>query len=126
MFLFSLPTLAQKVQCPSGYICLTQEAANVAAANVKTVTAQANEIQVLKDAVRDKDVSIAQVQAQAAVSAAKLQASIHQTEVDLATKTGQLTRCESDDVRNSAMIEFLVKNQRSKQQGVFNVKLGGN
>lgn len=129
LFLFSLPALAQQATCPvmpKGFICLTQEAANKAAEDKRVRTAQEVEIVELKASVQTEKDNVVKAKQTGIDNQAKLEAQLHDTDVKLGEKTGALTQCQAGSVRDSAMIEFLVKNQRSKQQGLINVKLGGN
>lgn len=127
IFLLGVSSQAQvKCTVPKGFVCITQEAANNSAMMARESAAKDNKIKVLEDSLKEKDESIALVQKTATDSEAKLTQTIHDTELKLATTSGQIIECKATQVRDSAFLEFLVKNQRSKQNGVLNVKLGGN
>lgn len=128
MFMFSIPLLAQAPKCPTmpaGLLCITQEAGNVARSNAILVEAQKNKLAVQDAALKTKDEEIAAVKQTAADNAAKLTDQIHQTETKFAEVNGKLTECQNNYTKILPLVEFLAKNQRSKQQGLINIKLGG-
>ena len=129
VFLFSASMFAQQPKCPvmpAGFLCITQEAGNQAKQDKIDNSLLKEKIAVLEAGMLEKDKSIAQIQKTADENTKKLEGTIHDGDVKLAEKTGQLIKCEAFAVRDAALIEYLVKNQRSKQQGLFNVKIGGN
>lgn len=111
----ALPTLSQTVECPQGYVCITQEAAKKARDNALEV----QKIPVLEDALKSKDESIAELKATNDRNVADLKEALKKTEIELARITGQLTARESEVVRQTAIIEALVKMVRPKKFGVI-------
>jgi hypothetical protein len=88
---------------PAGTVCLSQAAANQAAANVRELEAVKAKITVLEDA-----------KAVNARNVADLTERMHRTEVSLAEKTGTLIACEAGQVRNMAIIDGLLKKRQVK------------
>lgn len=111
---------------PAGFLCITQAAGNAAAENVRELAATKAANAELKQALVDKDKNAEEIKATAAKNEADLKAANTQLLIDIAKKTGEIIKCDAYAVRDASLIEFLVKNQRSKQNGLFNVKLGGN
>jgi hypothetical protein len=105
--------------CPSGLVCLSQEAANKAAENARLIPALEGKIAALEDGMKQKDVSIAELKAVNLQNVADLTARMHRTEVSLAEKTGTLIACEASSVRNMAIIDGLLK-KRKVQVGLIN------
>lgn len=104
------------VDCPQGYICLTQAEANAARDAVKQRDAANNKITVLEGVVVEKDKTIAEIKDTAQKNQADLTDRLHKTEVELATKTGQLIGAESEKTRLTSIIDFMLKNGRKKCQ----------
>ncbi len=111
---------AAQTECPAGKICLSQAAANQAAEDHRVRAALEAEIAVLKQALLDKDKIIEDNKATAGKNEADLRDALHRTEVDLATKTGQLIGAEASNVRNLAIIDLLLKSVRPKKIGLIN------
>lgn len=125
--LFLAPSVsAQCPVMPPGFLCISQAAGNAAAENARELAATKNKVTVLEASLVEKDKSIEEVKATAAKNVADLTAENTKILLNTAEKTGQLIKCEAFAVRDGAIIEFLVKNQRSKQSGLINIKLGGN
>jgi hypothetical protein len=99
---------------PAGTVCLSQAAANQAAANVRELEAVKAKITVLEDAMKLKDASIEDLKAVNARNVADLTERMHRTEVSLAEKTGTLIACEAGQVRNMAIIDGLLKKRQVK------------
>jgi len=114
------------VNMPAGTLCITQADANTAAANTRERDALKSEVELLKGQLIEKDKIREGVEATARKNDADLRATLHDTEVKLGTATGQIVECRADKTMYTALIEYLTKNQRSKQQGLINIKLGGN
>lgn len=127
VFTFSIGGYSQCPTMPTGFLCITQAAGNQAAEDRRVRKVLEEEVVPgLKASVAEEKDNVVKAQKTGADNQAKLEAQIHKTDVDLAEKTGQLIKCEAFAVRDASMIEFLVKNQRSKQNGLINIKLGGN
>jgi hypothetical protein len=114
----SVITSAQ-VECPAGMVCISQVAANQAALNARELEATREKVKVLESALVDKDKSIAEVQETARKNEADLKDALHKTEVELSLKTGQLIGAENMNVRQTAIIEALVKVVRAKKIGLI-------
>lgn len=124
-FLLCVYAVNISAQCPvmpQGTVCLTQAEMNKAASNALTVLAQDKEIAVLKTQLAQKDISIKQAQDTAKQNEADLKAQNLKLAVDYATAQGQLIGANAEIVRQSATIEFLLKNGRVKQNGLINLK----
>lgn len=127
VFVFGISASAQCPQMPTGFICLSQAAANQAAEDHKVRKVLEDEVvPELKSALAVERENVVKAKQTSIENQAKFEEQLHKTDVALAEKTGQLTKCEAFAVRDAALIEFLVKNQRSKQNGFLNIKLGGN
>lgn len=113
-FAFSISVKAQCPVMPAGTFCITQSEANTAAANARTVIAQDKEIAVLKAQLDEKDRSIKQAQDTAKQNEADLKAQNLKLVTDYATAQGQLIGANAEIVRQSATIDFLLKNGRNK------------
>lgn len=113
VFCVSISGTAQST-CPTGFICLTQEQANIAAQNAKDVVLQKAQIVVRDDALKEKDKSIQEVKDTAAQNVADITARLHASENALATSTGQLIGSEAEKVRLLAIIDALLKMTRKK------------
>lgn len=120
---------AASSQCPvmpDGFLCITQLAGNVARDNALELVAVKNQVEVLKGSLVEKDKSIFELKITSLKNESDLRAKNAELLAEIARSTGSLIECKAFAVRDGAMIEFLVKNQRSKQNGVINLKLGGN
>jgi len=102
----------QAAECPAGFVCISQAAANKAAENARVIPTLEGKIAALEQAVKDKDATIAENKATAARNEADLTKAMHKTEIDLATKTGQLIGCEANEVRNTATINAFLQNMK--------------
>lgn len=102
------------VQMPAGTLCISQAAGNVAAENKRELDATKQKVIVLESALADKDKLIAEIKAVGVKNQADLTAALHKTEVELATKTGQLIGAEAANVRSLAIIDVLLKGQKKK------------
>lgn len=123
IFLFAVTTQinAQSQICPSGLICLTQIEANKAAENARLRVELENKIKVQNEALEAKDRSIKDVQDTAKKNENDLKDALQKTEIELATKTGQLISSEAEKVRLTAIIDFMLKNGRVKKIGLINI-----
>lgn len=129
ILIFGLSINAQTAKCPvmpKGFLCITQEAGNEAVQNNRELIAKDAKIVILEQGLKTKDEEIVAVQRVAADNQAKLIDQIHSTETSAAQVNGQLIECKARQTLDAVLVEYLVKNQRSKQQGLINLKLGGN
>lgn len=111
---------------PAGFLCITQAEANAAASNARELSASRSSIETLKAQLVEKDKIIEDERSVAAKNVNDLKATLSETEVKLGTATGQIIECRADKTMYTSLIEYLTKNQRSKQNGLINIKLGGN
>ena len=120
--LFAVVTLsAQAPQCPAGYVCITQEAANVAAANARENVALNEKISAQDDALKLKDQTITENKATAAKNEADLLDRLHKTEVELARNVGMITQCQANLNNNQLVITALVQNTKARNRiGLIN------
>lgn len=107
-------------QCPDGFVCISQAAANQAAENARELAATKEKVVTLEGAIVDKDKTITDNKAAAAKNEADLKEALTKTQIDLALKTGQLIGCEANSVRQLAVIDVLLKNVRPKKIGLIN------
>lgn len=107
------------IECPAGYVCISQTAANQAAQLAREAPAKDEKIKALTEALTKKDEIIADVRATAAKNEADLKEALTRTQTDLATKTGQLIGCEANQTRQLAVIDVLLKNVRPKKIGLL-------
>jgi peptidoglycan hydrolase CwlO-like protein len=115
----SVITTAQTV-CPEGLVCISQSAANQAAANVRELEATKEKVTVLESALKSKDDTIREIQETAKKNENDLKEAINRTTAELARTNGQLTGAEAMNVRLTAIIDFMLKNGRTKKYGVIN------
>lgn len=102
------------VVMPAGAVCISQTAANAAAQNARELDATKNKVNVLTEALTEKDKIIADVRVNASKNEADLKAALTNTQTELAIKTGQLIGAEASNVRNLAIIDLLLKQTRKK------------
>lgn len=121
----TVSTFVDRPGCPANFVCISQESANKAAQLARENPALIDEVKVLKAQLTEKDQIIADNKKAARDNEADLVRRLHETEVKLATATGQIIECRSDKTMYTGLIEYLTKNQKSKQNGVINIKLGG-
>ena len=103
-----------KEQMPAGTVCITQEAANVSAANVRELAATKEKIIVLQDGLIARDKTIAENKVTADKNEADLKAQLHKTEVDLALKTGMLIKAEQQHNDDQAEKKQLIDKIRKR------------
>lgn len=103
-----------QTECPANFVCITQEAANRAAQNARELEAQKQKVIVLESALVEKDKNVAEIQLAKDKNEAELKAALTETQTKLATATGQLIGAEATNVRLTAIIDFMLKNGRSK------------
>lgn len=120
VFLFGISVSAQ-TQCPQGFICITQEAANKAAENAKLVPQLQEKNKVLEEQVEVEKGNVKLAQETAKKNEEQLIDRLHKTEIELARTNGQLTAKEAELVRLSAWFDFVMKNGRVKKVGLINL-----
>lgn len=118
---FAISANAQTVECPPNLVCISQAAANFAAQNARELQAQKEKVKVLESALSDKDRSIAELKTLNDKNAADLKEAIRRTEIELATKTGQLISAEKELTRQTAIIQALLPMVRKKKIGLINI-----
>ena len=104
-------------QCPvmpAGLVCITQEAANKAGENARDAKAKDEKIAALEASVAARDQSIKELQETNTKNVADLTDRLHKTELDDATKTGQLINAEAEVQRLTAFVQFVMQNGRKK------------
>lgn len=101
---------------PVGTVCISQTAANQAAENARELAATKDKAATLEQALKDKDATIAENKDAAEKNVADLKKALHDTEISLATATGQLIKCEANDVSNRAIIQVLVQNYKARSR----------
>lgn len=110
---------AQCPTMPAGTFCLTQEQANKVAENKRELDATKAKVDVLQQALLDKDTIIGNLKDTNEKNTADLKVALHDTEVKLATSTGQLIEMQADRVRWTAVIDVLIKSTRKKSIGLI-------
>jgi hypothetical protein len=120
LFLLILAPLAaySQAKCPpmpSGTICLSQAAANAAASNARELAASRAEIEILKQALTEKDKSITELRLAGNQNVADLTKALTDTQVKLAQKTGELIGSDAERTRLIAMLEMALKNTKKKR-----------
>lgn len=101
MFIFAGSVSAQAAapQCPTGFVCITPEAARAALIAQDTVKAQEQQILDLKKAILDEK---------------SLNVDI---KIELAKTVGQMTGVQGENVTLRALVDLLVKSTRKKSVG---------
>jgi len=125
VFMLSTVAISAQSPCdgvvmPPGTLCISQAAGNAAAENKRELEATKNKVNVLTEALTEKDKIIADVKATASKNEADLKEALTRTQTDLASKSGQLIGCEANQVRQLSVIDVLLKNVRPKKIGLIN------
>jgi outer membrane lipopolysaccharide assembly protein LptE/RlpB len=107
-------------EMPTGTLCISQAAGNAAAQNARELAATKDKVAVLEAALADKDKSIAELKAAGERNVVDLTAALHKTEIELATKSGQLIGAEASVTRCTAITDLLLKSVRPKKFGIIN------
>ncbi len=100
-------------------VCISQNAANVCAANSRELTAIREKVLILEQSLKDKDTSIEELKTLNRTNVADITNALHETEIRLATATGQIIQLEADRVRWTAVVDVLIKNSRKKSIGLI-------
>lgn len=103
IFLGALAGYSQ--DCPPDKVCISPAAAVQALKDSDTVKAQDTELKAKDQAIND------------------LKNIITDLKIDLAKMTGDKTGAEQMVVRLTAIVDFMLKNGRVKQNGIINIKL---
>lgn len=106
--------VAQTVDCPVGYICLTQEEANVARNNAVELREIRGKVTTLEESLKIERQNVKDAQDTARKNEADLTKVLHKTEVELARTTGELIGIKAENTSLKTMVEFLNKNGRKK------------
>lgn len=93
---------SQDVECPQGRVCLTVEQARQALIDSDTVKIQAARIADLEKTV------------------VEITDKLHKLEIETAKMSGDKTGAEQMIVRLTAIIDFMLKNGRTKKYGLIN------
>ncbi len=127
--LFIAASVAVNAQCPvmpQGLLCISQAAGNAARENALELAATKEKVTVLEQAVSDLKTLNATNLTESQKSINELKEQNTNLLVKVADSSGALGECRGDKVMYIGLIEYLTKNQKSKQNGAFNIKLGGN
>ena len=117
--LFIFCALNVSAQTDNQTICISPAAAEKCASNTRELAAQKLKVQTLEDALKLKDASIAELRETARKNEADLKAALNSTQIELALKTGQIISKDAEIVRLTAIVEFLLKNGRTKKIGLI-------
>lgn len=98
----SVASAAQSTECPTNLVCITPQAARKALVDSDTVDAQKIELAAKDQAIAD------------------FQKELHSMRIELAKAIGEKTGSEQMVVRLTAIIDFMLKNGRTKKYGVIN------
>lgn len=95
-------------------VCISQEAANKAADNVRTIDALEQKIKVLEEALKAKDASIAELRETARRNDADYKAALARMEAEIAFIKGQLVGAQAEAARQSETIRQMIPMLRPK------------
>jgi septal ring factor EnvC (AmiA/AmiB activator) len=112
---------AQAQECPSGFVCITQEVANKAASVAKELAAAKEQIAARDEAIKARDLSIKEIQEQRDKSVADLTTRLHSTELKLAETTGTLIGVEKQNVEQRAIIQALLPMVKKKRNAFITI-----
>lgn len=125
ILLFAGSVAAQSaVPCPvmpAGTLCISQQAGNAAFQNARELDATKQKVAVLEDAIKQKDTDIRLVQDTAAKNTVSITQALHDTELKLATSTGQLIASEAEKTRLIAILELALRNTHKRKYGLINL-----
>lgn len=103
---------------PAGTICITQAAANAAAASARENAALKEKIIVLEDGLKAKDASIQELKDANSKNVLDLTNQLSKVTAEAALEKGRAEQCNADKVLWSAVIPVLVQNTRQKTNGI--------
>lgn len=109
---------AQCPVMPKGFICISQDAANVAVANSRENVVLKEKVTVLEAGLAEKDKSIQELKDVNQKNVLDLTGQLNKVTADWAFEKGKNTSLEADKVLWAAVIEVLVKNSRQKTNGI--------
>lgn len=101
-FSLTASSVVAQTECPPDRVCLTVEQARQALIDSDTVKAQSIEIKAKTDAIELYKAEIANLR------------------IELAKMTGDKTGAEQMIVRLTAIVDFMLKNGRTKKYGLIN------
>jgi hypothetical protein len=103
---------------PPGLLCITQTAGNNAAANARELEAQRQKVAVLEDALRQKDVTIAEWQETNRKNVEALTGQVTKATAEAAFEKGRNAELVADKVFWTEIIKLAVQNTRQKTNGI--------
>jgi hypothetical protein len=101
-----------------GLLCITQTAGNNAAANARELEAQRQKVAVLEDALRQKDVTIAEWQETNRKNVEALTGQVTKATAEAAFEKGRNAELVADKVFWTEIIKLAVQNTRQKTNGI--------
>jgi uncharacterized coiled-coil protein SlyX len=99
-------------------VCISQEAANKCAENARLIPALNEKIAALEAKIKAQDTTIEELKEANRKNVADLTDRLHKTELSLATKTGEVSMCQANDVSNRAIITAMIPMLRQKVVGI--------
>lgn len=99
-------------------VCISQEAANRCAELARTDKAKDEKIAALEAKIKAQDATIVELRELNRQNTSDLTNRLHQTELALATKTGEVIACRENDVANRAIITAMIPMLRKKVNGI--------
>lgn len=102
-------------------VVISQEAANKAAENVRVRAALESENSVLKESLKEKDVSAEKLIELNRKNTEDFKEAIHKSELKAADLSGRLIKSEASEVRLSAIIDRMIPMLRQKKIGLINI-----
>lgn len=118
IFLFAVDAYSQCPVMPHGFICISQDAANVAMANSRELEATREKVAVLEEGLKQKDVSIQELKDANHKNVLDLTNRIGVVTAEAALEKGRAEQCNADKVLWSAVIPVLIQNTRQKTNGI--------
>jgi hypothetical protein len=119
LFVVLLLAFTASAQTDDKPICISQAAANACRDNAALVKAQAEKIAALEESVKARDAAIDDLKRLNGTNVAQLTDRLHQTELQLATKTGELIAKDAIVVRLNAIVDVLLSRTRKKSIGLI-------
>ena len=114
--LFAFTANAQTVE-PT--VCIPQTVANRCATLARMDAAKDEKIAALEESVKVRDKAIEDLKALNDANVAQLKDALHKTELELATKTGELIAKEAMVTRLNAIVDVLLSRTRKKSIGII-------
>jgi hypothetical protein len=113
----SATAYGQATQCPQGMICISQAAANQAAANARELEATKAKVTVLEVALTEKDKSIDELRTANKQNIVDLTAQNTKLLTENGMLTGQVTELKADKVMWAAVVDVLIKIGETQESG---------